>query len=289
MRHFPMLCAALLLSAGCGDTTGPGVNEDLCTASEATGTIAVGQTRSETLSTSDCILPNDARGDGWQLTLDETTVVQVDLVSDDFDAVVVITDEDFAVVAADDDSGAGTNTSLIISLEPGTYMVWATSFDAASGDYDLTVGPALAPACAAETPTGSIAVGETIQGVLDPADCLMANGTVAERWQITANSTETVRIDLRSTAFDAYLYISDGDGVFIAANDDTDGFNSRIQLTLEPGTYQLWASSFDAAAGAFDLSVIAADPPAGAGPVAARALRFETLRTKHDVARAKRP
>lgn len=282
MRHAPALCAALLLAAACGDTTGPG-NEDRCTPSVATGTIAMGQTRSESLSESDCLLPNDTHGDGWELTLDETTVVQVNLTSEDFDALVVITDEDFDIVALDDDSGTGTNASLITSLAPGTYMVWATSFDDGGGSYDLTLGPALAPACLEETPTGSIAVGESVEGELDPGDCLMANGTVAERWQITVDASETVRVDLRSAVFDAYLYISDETGVFIAANDDTDGIDSRIQLTLEPGTYLLWASSFAPTAGAFELSVTAAALPAGGVRAAAQALRFEALRSKPDV------
>lgn len=264
MRRALIPCAALIISGGCGDSTGP-TSEEICTAADATGTIDFGQTRTETLSMDDCVLPNDSPGDGWQLTITATTVVQVDLTSDQFDAFVAITDDDLVLVAAADDTGEGTNASLITSLAPGNYIVWATSFAAEAGAYQLTVGPARTPTCVVEEPTGAIAVGETIQGELDVADCLMVNGAVAERWQLVIDATQTVRIDLRSTAFDAYLYISDPDGVFIAADDDGgDGadLNSRIQLTLDPGTYLLWASSFDAEMGAFDLAVAPAAPAA---------------------------
>lgn len=280
MRYAPLVCAALLVLTACGDSTGPSGNEELCTASEATGTIAIGETRSSSITAADCILPNDSRGDGWQLTIAENTVLQVDLISADFDAVVVITDAAFNVVAADDDSGASTNTALIASLPPGTYMVWATSFEGGLGDYDLSVGPALTPACVVAAPTGSIAAGETIQGELDASDCLLANGTVAERWQLTVTEAQSLRIDMRSTVFDTYLYVSNDAGAFIAADDDTgDGVNSRIQLTLDPGTYLLWASSFEVSSGAFDLSVAATGTVAGpegsaAGP------DFDALRAK---------
>lgn len=282
MRRSLMLGAALIVIGGCGDSTGP-TNNEFCTASDATGTIAVGQTRSETLSEADCILPNDARGDGWELIITETTVVQVSLTSDAFDAVVVITDDEFNVIASDDDSGGGTNTSLITSLSPGTYRVWASSFGEGLGDYDLTVAVAQAPTCVVEAPTGSVTPGVAVAGELDATDCLMLNGTVAERWELVVDETQSVRIDLRSTVFDTYLYISAAEGSFIAADDDGgDGVNSRIDITFEPGTYLLWASSFVPSAGAFALNVTATAAPAGS---ASSGSRTETLPVKRTFTR----
>jgi tyrosinase len=68
-----------------------------------------------------------------------------------------------------------------------------------------------------------------------------------------------------SAAFDTYLILRDESGVEIAVDDDGGpGNNSRIQRTLEPGTYRLVASSYAPYwTGAYELTANA-PPPAGA-------------------------
>src|SRR5262249_34275122 len=65
----------------------------------------------------------------------------IDLVSTDFDAFLRLEDDSGNQLAADDDSGGGTNARLGIALlQTGRYRIIATSFKAGeTGAYRLTV------------------------------------------------------------------------------------------------------------------------------------------------------
>jgi hypothetical protein len=62
--------------------------------------------------------------DGWQLNLAQRTSLQIDLTSDTFDAMFVVTDAIGSVIEQDDDGADGTHSRLQIILNAGAYTLW---------------------------------------------------------------------------------------------------------------------------------------------------------------------
>jgi len=104
-----------------------------------------------------------------------------------------------------------------------------------------------------------IQVGESRDGVLEPGDWTMADGTWADIWYLRAASTTDVTIELRSRAFDAYLQLLDAAGTRLVEDDDgAGGGNSRIRFTLKPRVrYQIVVNNFgdQPVTGRYTLSV----------------------------------
>lgn len=223
------------------------------------GQIAIGQSVSESLATTDCQLGDGTYADGWQLTLANVTGVVADLQTDAFDAFVLITDAQGRRLGYNDDGGVGTNSLLELTLDPGTYHVWANSFyGAETGDYTLTLG---SNACETALP---IAVGETKNGELLTEDCALDDGSFSDRWLLTVSAPATVRLDLASDAFDPYLLVTNAEGDVVASDDDSgDDDNARVEVPLPAGTFMVWANTFAAGqTGAYSISAGTATPGA---------------------------
>jgi hypothetical protein len=94
----------------------------------------------ELTSTSCLIVAGGTFADPWLLELSEARMIQVDLLSSDFDAFLVVTDMEDEWIVWDDDSGEGSNARLTTELEAGSYKVWAdTRFAGEMGAYELTI------------------------------------------------------------------------------------------------------------------------------------------------------
>lgn len=101
----------------------------------------------------------------------------------------------------------------------------------------------------------SIAVGQSVSGDLRSGDCVRAL-SFEDRFTLTVPAPVVVRIDLRSTAFDALLELWTASGQFLLVNDDTGSTDSRIIATLQPGSYRINATSFaPGETGRYTLSV----------------------------------
>lgn len=88
---------------------------------------------------------------------------------------------------------------------------------------------------------GWMRVGQTRAGNLQDGDFRMGDGTWADVWYFEGAAGQHVVIDLKSSAFNAYLQLLDAAGNKIA--EDTDGGggrDARITFTLrEAGRYQV--------------------------------------------------
>jgi len=109
-----------------------------------------------------------------------------------------------------------------------------------------TTGPAAAafPVTGTIPPPGVVAtitVGQTVPGRLEPGDQMMTDSTWADVWVFRGAAGQHVRIELRSTEFDAFLQLLDSTGTRLAEDDDGLGdLDARIELTLRAtGTYQI--------------------------------------------------
>ncbi len=102
-----------------------------------------------------------------------------------------------------------------------------------------------------------------ISGVLEASDCqdtLRRNGYYADIYFFTLNKKTEVVINLTSSVFDTFLQLrrADGDRGRVAYNDDIErgNLNSRIGTELEPGQYQIIASSYKSgASGRYQLQM----------------------------------
>jgi hypothetical protein len=84
--------------------------------------------------------PIGAFAAAWRLDLPATATVQIDLNSDDFDAVLYLSDLHLTLIARDDAGSQDSDARIVRELPAGSYLVWASSFYANErGAYQLTV------------------------------------------------------------------------------------------------------------------------------------------------------
>ena len=138
LRHLAPALAVLVLLPGCSS----GADSDLedlfgCRISD----IAVAQSISGSLTSSDCTLDEILDGevgadteyvDLYTFEVDGTQTIQVDMGSSDFDTYLYLYTDAGRFVSDDDDGGAGFNSRLVRSVDPGSYVVVATSFSVGS-------------------------------------------------------------------------------------------------------------------------------------------------------------
>ena len=120
-------------------------------------------------------------------------------------------------------------------------------------------------ACLALVPAGSvaqvrntIAIGGSVNGSLQQGDATLDGGEYLDTYSFQGRAGQRVRLEMSSSAVDAYLLMT-GPGGFQQQNDDiaTGNLDSRIEVTLPAdGTYMIGATSAAAAeSGAYRLSL----------------------------------
>ncbi len=132
---------------------------------------------------------------------------------------------------------------------------------------DVTVTTGSAPPPSTCT-TAGITVPTTVTGTITTADCVLTDGSFADKFSFTGSANQAVTIlhDGTSTNFDAYLVI-DGPGGYHQEDDDGGGNrDAKLVLTLPTaGTYVITATTYDPnQTGNYTLSVnpgIAPPPP----------------------------
>jgi serine protease Do len=109
------------------------------------------------------------------------------------------------------------------------------------------------PACAQADTTilppaeiGTLHVGQTVRGRLEPGDHTMGDGTWADVWYVEGTVGQRLVVELRSRQFDAYLILLDAAGAKLADDDDSaGGGDARITVTLRTaGRYQIVVNNF---------------------------------------------
>jgi plastocyanin len=172
------------------------------------------------------------------------------------------------VQAENDDRAPGDLNSAVMLTLPmhGRYQVQATSYrPGAMGAFTLTVGDAAAgPGPAAggsgDAQTRPVAVGQTVEGRLEPGDSQLNSGEFADTWLLEGQAGHAVRVDMDSSDFDPYLLMRGPSG-FAQDNDDraSGDLNATLEVTLPvAGTYRVVATSYaPGERGAYTLRVSA--------------------------------
>jgi hypothetical protein len=255
---------ALVLSAPVNRKAGPSMAQFAANgftalaegaAEKSSGQLTFNENLSGDLTTSDEAFPNGQHFDVWTFVLSDPVELTVAVRSDDFDTMLMVASDE-EILASNDDFD-GTNSGLTVTLEPGRYGVFVTSYGAGdTGAYRLR----------AETSGGS---GGVLQGRLESGPTLQ-DGTYFTDFQINGQAGDRVTITMESSEFDTYLLLLQ-DGEIIASNDDAEGTNSQVVHVLPTtGSYTVRANSYAAGAtGAFtirvDLEEDAVRPFAGFG------------------------
>jgi hypothetical protein len=160
-----------------------------------------------------------------------------------------------------DDVTPGPEGVLLATLaEGGEYYLRAGAYGGVTGEYTLTAeerAPAPAPR------TTPVRQGETVQGELREGDSELDDGRFYDAYVYTGRAGETLRVQLNSGDFDAYVIVGrmvNGQFEEIASNDDAeegDSLNSLLDVELpEDGRFVIQATSFSPASeGAYELVV----------------------------------
>ncbi|MCB9458539.1 MAG: PPC domain-containing protein [Anaerolineaceae bacterium] len=170
----------------------------------------------------------------------EGDVMYITLVSDDFDAYLVLQDEYGSILTTDDDSGGNLNSAIGPFILPydGTFTVISSSYDyynygeIVEGDFSLTISTTTLNTIASGVPT-SVTFGDD-QG--------------AAFYSLEAEEGDRLMISVEGDGvIDTRLQLRDPSGYIVAEDDDSgDGFDPEISryIVQTAGTYILSVQPF---------------------------------------------
>jgi hypothetical protein len=263
MRRLTMVALAVLVS-GCGGSR---------VAPLRSGNIAMNSEVTSTLARSDARLTDGSVYQAWTFFGTQGQMVQIDVMSDAFDAFCILQGPAGNEIARDDDGGGGLNARVSVALPvTGTYRIIANTYRQNQfGRYRVRLtGGGAGPVISSIPPVisggqvsavgvvGQVQRGQIMQGRLTSGDRQLADNTYFQAWTYYGQAGEMITLDVMSSDFDAYAVIQDAGGTVLARDDDSGGgLNARIIFTLPAtGTYRLIANTLRVGAvGAYTLSV----------------------------------
>lgn len=190
---------------------------------------------------------------------------QIDLISNAFDAYLRLEDPKGTQVAADDDSGGMLNARILYKpTVTGDFTICAMSLGGGStGKFTLIVKDITVPAVKGANDGKPIELksdkGNAAATVnLDAKDPLYKNKK-HKLFLFNMEAGKSYTIDMKSMAFDSYLYLEDPDGNLLAMDDDGGGFpDARITIkAAKTGKHRIIATYFGngATLGEFTLTI----------------------------------
>lgn len=198
-----------------------------------------------TLSVTDCRLSTGEYLDFFSTTFSAARAEEFLLTSSAFDTFLTLADASGRVVAANDDTGESTNSSIRVFAPAGQYFLAVSSFNAgATGSYQLSSRAMTAPTTCI---VGWIVPGVTVNDALQSAGCAFSDGTLADVYEVYLRAGQRLTITQQSSSFDSYLMLVNQTENVVAEDDDSaGGANSRIVYTAPAeGVYAIYATSFN--------------------------------------------
>lgn len=210
--------------------------------------VAVGQTITGTLSSTDCQLGDGTYADKYALTIAQAGPVRINMLSASLDSYLILQNAATGTVVAENDDGNGNpdeGSRIEMVLQPGRYVVTTNTFqDVGTGSYSLTVSTG-SQACVS---TSTINSPSTISGTLAATACVLGDSSYVDRYLLTVPATNTYTVTMRSSALNAFLFMENAaDGDLVGRNDDSgggaNGKDARFSTTLPQGSYVISANS----------------------------------------------
>jgi hypothetical protein len=166
------------------------------------------------------------------VTLLELAYVRAELRSSEFDTFLELYGPYGQFIAGNDDA-MGTDSRLTLELEAGRYEFIVSGYwEDAEGAYRFDIFAYDPP----PQVTRVVPMPGVFEGMLLPE--------AIDLYLLQLDRPQRVTIELRSQEFDTYLEIFGADGLWIDANDDAIGTDSRLVLSLAAGSYRVEVSGF---------------------------------------------
>ncbi len=244
--------------------------------------IAIGQRRNAALANGDGLLDSGELRDVYTLRGRRGQQLEVRMNSAEFDPYVAIFGpSEFSAFNDDDTENNTHNSRLLVTLPAdGDYRIMATSYAAGErGSYSLAIAETneITPGQGIASNGDALEFDRAVNGALASGDTTLPSGEFTDTYRFRAEAGQRIRIDMGSSALDAYLILVAPSG----AQEDNDdgpggGRDSLLETVLaESGEYSLIATSYQPAeTGAYSLrlstsaaSAAAPRPPGQAGRV----------------------
>jgi hypothetical protein len=172
----------------------------------------------------------------------------------------------------DDDSGGGTDSRLTVTLPmDGVYAIIANAvYPRGRGPYTLSVRDGNSVDLTSMTDKDVISqarsyprvrIGQSVRGQLTDNSPVLADETPFQGYTLEGRAGQTVQIDMRTTAFDAFLTVGMVGTDSILGRNDDGGEDTNAQLTVTlpaDGQYVIFANAIEKdARGEFTLELTA--------------------------------
>ena len=185
----------------------------------------------------------------YRFELSEGGRIRIDLMSEDADAHLYLLAADGSRITDNDDGAGGLDARVERDLEPGVYLIEATTVggrERGPADYALAIGHVAG--CEA-IPLGSLEAGVDLTAAgtwtLDTCGSRFVVDHPAYAYAFTLPQDGRVRIDLISEHGDPVLSLVSPTAGVIGANDDGGGGrNARIAQYLPAGSYLIEATTY---------------------------------------------
>ncbi|HZZ78749.1 MAG TPA: PPC domain-containing protein [Gemmataceae bacterium] len=187
----------------------------------------------------------------YKFKMVEGKAYQIDMKSKEFDSYLRLEDANGTQVAFDDDSGDFRDARIIYRAnKTGEFTIICTSFSGGNtGKFQLLVNEKGAPAVAAKAKALAFIKGKnqvSVTAKLQKDDAVYKANRPGKFFLVTLEAGKSYQIDMKSKAFDSYLYLEDADGIVVAQDDDSGGFPDA-RITYRPtktGRFRIIASHY---------------------------------------------
>jgi hypothetical protein len=150
------------------------------------------------------------------------------------------------------DAAGDPEVKLAVSLEPGTYILLATTSETGpTGAYTLAAALAEPRSCGG----GDIGLGETVEGrLVEGEDCRYLDlaspsedTTPINLYRVTVPQRGVLSLSLSSTVFTPFLAVLDEQGRDLnsTAGDEDPGPTAQLATSVPPGVYHILANTWD--------------------------------------------
>ncbi|HYH80750.1 MAG TPA: S1C family serine protease [Longimicrobium sp.] len=238
--------------------------------------IAIGQTITGRLTTSDFRRPDGSFADAYVYTGRAGEQITMTLRSTDFDAWAVIDDPTGPMREHDDDSAGNLDAELTVTLpHAGQYLIVANSVaGSATGAYTISLrgGAGRHPVPDADNDDGGavstgdefdvrratpIRAGQTVTGQLTRSDTRRNDGSYADSYLYRGRAGEQLTVTLRASGFQPWAVVDEPSGPFREHGGAGGGSSARLTVTLpRSGQYIILANSVNAGGtGSYTMTV----------------------------------
>ncbi len=185
----------------------------------------------------------------YRFEVSESGRIRINLSSENADSYLYLITEDGSRITENDDGGDGLDARIERALDPGVYLVEATTVGGRDrGAANFTISVSYVEGCEI-TDLGALLPGVDLTASgswnIDTCGSRFVEAHPAYGYSFSLPEAGTVRVDLVSEEGDPVLSMASATGNVIGANDDGGGGrNARIEQYLQPGIYLIEATTY---------------------------------------------